>query len=80
MCHYYKLFSTILNYSCENNENNWENEDYEFIVSPCVSSSWHFLQYPCSYVAARLKGEFCDIARISASCPLRQIVYAVLPA
>ena len=37
-----------------------------------------FQQYPCSHIAARLKGEFCHIARICASCSLRQIVHVVL--
>ena len=42
-------------------------------LTECVQ----FQQYPCSYIAEWLKGEFCHIAGISASCSLRQTVYAV---
>ena len=38
-----------------------------------------FPPYRCSH-AARLKGEFCYIVSIAASCSMCQIVYAVLRA
>ena len=37
------------------------------------------LDYSCSHVAARLKGEFRHIAGIGTSCTLHQMVYSVLP-
>ena len=46
-------------------------------VSPTDTECFQFQQYPCSYIAEWLKGEFCHIAGISASCSLRQTVYAV---
>ena len=53
----------------KHNENKYSN------VSPSV----HFPEYPCSHVAARLKGKFLHISGIGAgaSCSFRQMVYAV---
>ena len=82
MCHKSQLFSIILNYSWENNENN--EESVTRIVIPMSRRVGTVPAISRSHVATRLKGHYaapyCQDLRIPSLVQIRcRMVYAVLP-